>query len=81
VHNTASMAGGIHTGQPLHAAATKGFLELVRLLLAHHADPEAIKTDGSTPLSLAAKFGRPGVIGVLLSAGARVGKPPQSLSP
>ena len=38
-----TLHGGIHTGQPLHAAAAKGHVALVRLLLANSAQPEAVK--------------------------------------
>jgi ankyrin repeat protein len=57
---------------PLHYAATGGHLEIIRLLLDHHAYIDAASPNGSTPLMMAAMYGTPAVVKVLLDAGADV---------
>lgn len=60
-------------GRPIHLAATKGFLAIVRILVDHGADIDA--NDGfnrSTPLHLAAMADQPAVIDFLVSRGADV---------
>jgi ankyrin repeat protein len=64
---------GGHTA--LHVASSRGLpeaerLEIVKLLLARGADPNAASAEGSTPLHLA--VGSPQVMTALLAAGARV---------
>ena len=55
---------------PLHYAATHGHLELMNLLLEHHAYIDASSPNGSTPLMLAAMYGTPAAVKLLLEAGA-----------
>lgn len=58
---------------PLHYAATNadaGSAAMVRLLLEHHAYIDAESPNGSTPLMMAAHYGNPGVVKLLLEEGA-----------
>lgn len=55
---------------PLHYAATSGHVEIIRLLLAHDAYIDAGSPNGSTPLMMAAMYGTPAAVKVLLEAGA-----------
>jgi ankyrin repeat protein len=56
---------------PLHVAAEFGQAEAARLLIAHGADPSLVDVENdATALGWAAFFGRPGVVAVLLEAGA-----------
>lgn len=55
---------------PLHYAATNGHLEVMRLLLDHHAYIDASSPNGSTPLMMAALYGTPSAVKLLLEAGA-----------
>lgn len=57
-------------GVSLHEAAWAGDVEAVRARIAHGADLDARDPFGSTPLMIAATFGRPGVADALLVAGA-----------
>ncbi len=57
---------------PLHYAATGGHLELMELLLEHHAFIDAESPNGSTPLMMAAMYGSPQSVRLLLEAGADV---------
>jgi ankyrin repeat protein len=57
---------------PLHAAAARGFLPLVNLLLEHGVDPEVKDGAGFTPLHDAAEQGRAMTVRALLNAGAKV---------
>ncbi|WP_296309747.1 ankyrin repeat domain-containing protein [Pseudomonas sp.] len=54
----------------LMGAAFKGFGDIVELLLANHADPEAANQAGETALMFAALFGRTAIVDALLARGA-----------
>ena len=58
---------------PLHYAATYAgdtSPAMVRLLLEHHAYIDAESPNGTTPLMMAAHYGSPGVVKLLLEEGA-----------
>ncbi len=58
---------------PLHYAATNAdasALPMVRLLLEHHAYIDAESPNGTTPLMMAAHYGYPAVVKLLLEEGA-----------
>ena len=55
---------------PLHYASTHGHLEIMQLLLDHHAYIDASSPNGSTPLMMAAMYGTPSAVKLLLEAGA-----------
>ncbi|MCF8208480.1 MAG: ankyrin repeat domain-containing protein [Rhodoferax sp.] len=55
---------------PLHYAATGGHVDVIRLLLEHFAYIDAASPNGSTPLMMAAMYGTPAAVKVLLEAGA-----------
>lgn len=55
---------------PLHYAATKGHLAVMSLLLDNHAYIDAASPNGSTPLMMAALYGTPAAVRLLLDAGA-----------
>jgi ankyrin repeat protein len=55
---------------PLHYAATGGHLEIMELLLEHHAFIDAESPNGTTPLMMAASYGTPQAVKLLLDAGA-----------
>ena len=55
----------------LHYAAFAGHKEVVRYLLDRGADINALSTNGSTPLMMAAREGRDDIARTLLEAGAR----------
>lgn len=55
---------------PLHYAATHGHLALMQLLLDEHAYIDAESPNGSTPLMMAAHYGTPQAVQLLLDAGA-----------
>lgn len=58
---------------PLHYAATgdtDASLQLVRLMLTHHAYIDAESPNRTTPLMMAARYGRPAVVKLLLEEGA-----------
>ena len=55
---------------PLHYASTYGHLELMNLLLEHHAYIDAASPNESTPLMMAAMYGTASAVKLLLEAGA-----------
>lgn len=55
---------------PLHYAATKGHTEIMTLLLDNYAYIDASSPNGSTPLMMAAMYGTPAAVKLLLEAGA-----------
>ncbi|MGV3571132.1 MAG: ankyrin repeat domain-containing protein [Ramlibacter sp.] len=55
---------------PLHYAATGGHLEIMALLLEHHAFIDAQSPNNTTPLMMAAHYGSPAAVKLLLDAGA-----------
>jgi len=55
---------------PLHYAATNGHLDIMKLLLEHHAYIDAASPNGTTPLMMAARYGTPSAVKLLLEAGA-----------
>jgi hypothetical protein len=55
---------------PLHYAATNGHLAVMTLLLDNHAYIDAASPNGTTPLMMAANYGTPSAVKLLLEAGA-----------
>jgi ankyrin repeat protein len=55
---------------PLHYAATSGSLAILSLLLDKHAYIDAESPNGSTPLMMAAMYGTPQAVKLLVDAGA-----------
>lgn len=55
---------------PLHYAATRGHLPVMALLLDNYAYIDATSPNGSTPLMMAAHYGTPAAVKLLLEAGA-----------
>ena len=54
----------------LHYASTGGHIAMMRLLLAHHAYVDAEAPNGTTPLMMAAHYGTPEAVKLLLEEGA-----------
>ncbi|MEN9781320.1 MAG: hypothetical protein RL014_2468 [Pseudomonadota bacterium] len=55
---------------PLHYAATRGHLDIMRMLLEAHAYIDAESPNGTTPLMMAAHYGTPQAVRLLLDEGA-----------
>ena len=55
---------------PLHYAATRGHIDVMNILLEKHAYIDAASPNGSTPLMMAALYGTPAAVKLLLEAGA-----------
>ena len=55
---------------PLHYAATNGHLEIMSVLLEESAYIDAASPNGTTPLMMAAQYGTPAAVQLLLEAGA-----------
>ena len=55
---------------PLHYAATKGHLPLIRLFIENHAYIDAESPNGSTPLMMASMYGTSEAVKLLLDEGA-----------
>lgn len=55
---------------PLHYAATNGHLEIMSVLLENYAYIDAASPNGTTPLMMAAQYGTPSAVKLLLEAGA-----------
>ncbi|GAB3663239.1 ankyrin repeat domain-containing protein [Ramlibacter alkalitolerans] len=55
---------------PLHYAATGGHVEIIQILLDEHAYIDAESPNKSTPLMMAAKYGTPAAVKLLLESGA-----------
>lgn len=55
---------------PLHYAATKGHLAVMTMLLDNHAYIDAASPNSTTPLMMAAHYGTPQAVKLLLEAGA-----------
>ncbi len=57
---------------PLHYAATAGNVQLIKILLENHAYIDAESPNKTTPLMMAAHYGTPGAVKLLLEEGADV---------
>lgn len=57
---------------PLHYAATAGNVQLIKVLLEKHAYIDAESPNKTTPLMMAAHYGTPGAVKLLLEEGADV---------
>ncbi len=57
---------------PLHYAATSGNVQLIKILLENHAYIDAESPNKTTPLMMAAHYGTPGAVKLLLEEGADV---------
>jgi ankyrin repeat protein len=55
---------------PLHYAATRGHVAVMTLLLDHYAYIDAASPNGTTPLMMAAHYGTPSAVKLLLEADA-----------
>jgi len=55
---------------PLHYAASGGHVEILQILLDEHAYIDAESPNKSTPLMMAARYGTPAAVKLLLEAGA-----------
>jgi ankyrin repeat protein len=59
---------------PLHYAASKGQLDMIRYLLRLNADIDAGSPNESTPLMMAAGYGSPEAVKLLIESGADISK-------
>ena len=59
---------------PLHIAAASGNLEIVKCLQSHNVDVDKARSDGATPLFIAAENGHSAVVDRLLLKGANINK-------
>jgi ankyrin repeat protein len=59
---------------PLHYAATRGQLDMIRYLLGLNADIDAGSPNGSTPLMMAASYGSPESVRLLIESGADISR-------
>ena len=70
----ALIAKGADVNKPgwtaLHYASTRGHLDIIRLLLDNHAYIDAESPNGTTPLMMAAFYGTPSAVKLLLESGA-----------
>jgi cytohesin len=57
---------------PLHEAAMKGHADVVRVLLAHGADPNAYDSTSSTPLDEALRYRHRAVVGLLMDKSGKM---------
>jgi ankyrin repeat protein len=55
---------------PLHYAATKGNIDIMRLLIENHAYLDAESPNGTTPLMMAAYYSSPNAVKLMLEEGA-----------
>jgi ankyrin repeat protein len=55
---------------PLHYAASRGHVEIMQMLLDEHAYIDAASPNGTTPLMMAARYGTPAAVKLLLEEGA-----------
>lgn len=69
ITSTASVQGDC---TPLMEAASAGHVDIVRLLIAHHADVNAVSGSGNTPLMYACAGGHEECVRALLESGANV---------
>ena len=73
VHAKAEVsAKDCHGHTPLHLAADRKNVSIIRALLDHNADVEARDLTGNTPLHSASRSGATGAVMVLLQSGAHV---------
>lgn len=70
----ALLARGARVNRPgfaaMHFAAAAGDEAILRILLAHHAEIDALSPNDMTPLMIAAREGQQGAVKLLLAAGA-----------
>ncbi|KAL4860020.1 putative 4-hydroxy-4-methyl-2-oxoglutarate aldolase [Chlorella vulgaris] len=69
-HGADVNAGSKDCASPLHQAANRGMLQLLRLLIARGADVNAADEQGWTPLMLSVRTGKLAAVEALLEAGA-----------
>jgi len=65
-----NIQSAVDGGTPLHVAADRGYLRIVKFLLEHGANPNMKNNYGNTPLHFAATYGHPEVAELLLEHGA-----------